>query len=204
MNQSIQSFHGKKRKVVPSSGRVVSRRTMKDETLPVNQYKDEIIRVFNNHQVMVVVSETGSGKSTQLPQILHEYSLEKGESRCIVCTQPRRVAAITIAQRVAKERGVSVGAQVGYSVRFEDKTTNQTKIKYVTDGVLLRECMEDTTLSKYSVILLDEAHERSLQTDILLGLLRRLQDNPAVNNKLKIVVMSATLQVETFMSFFKV
>lgn len=94
---------------------------------------------------------------------------------CVVCTQPRRVAAVTIAERVANERNCSLGEEVGYSIRFDDRSGPLTKIKYVTDGVLLREIMTDPTLPKYSVVILDEAHERSLQTDILMGLLRQLQ-----------------------------
>jgi HrpA-like RNA helicase len=112
------------------------------------------------------------GKSTQLPQFLAE-TFRQG---CVVCTQPRRVAAVTIAERVALERGCKVGSEVGYSIRFDDKSGPQTRIKYVTDGVLLREIMTDPELSRYSVVILDEAHERSVQTDILMGLLRRLQE----------------------------
>jgi HrpA-like RNA helicase len=139
-----------------------------------------------------------TGKSTQIPQILVDHALincNKG----VVCTQPRRVAAVTIAQKVASERGVQVGDEVGYSIRFEDKSSVKTIIKYATDGVLLRECMGDPLLSKYSIVILDEAHERSLQTDILMGLLKQIQ---ARRSDLRLIVMSATLQVETFSSFF--
>ena len=111
------------------------------------------------------------------------------------------MAAITIAQRVAEEMNTVVGEQVGYSIRFEDKTSQETRVKYVTDGVLLREIMNDPKLSKYQVIILDESHERSLQTDILMGLLRQLQNE---RTDLKVVVMSATLDVNLFMNFFKV
>ncbi len=130
-----------------------------------------------------------------------EYILDANSNNCIVCTQPRRVAAVTIAQTVASERNCKVGQEVGYSIRFEDKTGPHTKIKFVTDGVLLRECMSNNALSKYSVVILDEAHERSLQTDILMGLLRQLQDT---RPDLRIIIMSATLQVELFCAFFKV
>lgn len=111
------------------------------------------------------------------------------------------MAAVTVAQRVAEERGCNLSEEVGYSIRFEDKTSFSTKIKYVTDGVLLREFMTDSKLSKYDVVILDEAHERSLQTDILMGMLRSLQDQ---RKDLKVIVMSATLQIDLFMKFFKV
>jgi HrpA-like RNA helicase len=116
-----------------------------------------------------------------------------------VCTQPRRVACVTIAKRVSEERRCVLGEEVGYSIRFEDKTSSTTRIKYVTDGVLLRESMTNPELKGYSVIILDEAHERSLQTDILMGILRQLQEK---RSDLRIVVMSATLQVELFANFF--
>ena len=119
----------------------------------------------------------------------------------VVCTQPRRVAAVSVAQRVAYELKSDVGDLVGYTIRFEDKTSNKTKIKFVTDGVLLRECMSNPSLTDYDVIILDEAHERSLQTDILMGLLRGLQEK---RENLRIVVMSATLQIEVFQQFFLV
>jgi HrpA-like RNA helicase len=167
--------------------------------LPIHQFKKEIVQSVKDHQTTILVGETGTGKSTQLPQYLSEYF--GGEGKCVVCTQPRRVAAVTIAQKVASEQGCNVGEKVGYSIRFEDKCSSKTRIKFVTDGVLLRECMSDPKLSKYSVVILDEAHERSLQTDILMGLLRNMQEQ---RNDLRIVVMSATLQTELFSNFFKV
>jgi pre-mRNA-splicing factor ATP-dependent RNA helicase DHX15/PRP43 len=141
----------------------------------------------------------GSGKSTQIPQFLLDSKVFKGS--CIVCTQPRRVAAVTIAQKVASERNVVVGTEVGYCIRFEDKTCATTKIKFVTDGVLLRECMSDKNLNKYNIVILDEAHERSLQTDILMGLLKDMQKT---RKDLRIIIMSATLQIELFSNFFEV
>lgn len=167
--------------------------------LPIHQFKKIIVQSVKDHQTTILVGETGTGKSTQLPQYLAEYF--GGEGKCVVCTQPRRVAAVTIAQKVASEQGCHVGEKVGYSIRFEDKCSNKTRIKFVTDGVLLRECMSDTKLSKYSVVILDEAHERSLQTDILMGLLRNMQEE---RSDMRIVVMSATLQTELFSNFFKV
>ena len=167
-------------------------------SLPVAAFRDEIVASVRNYRTTIVVGETGSGKSTQLPQYLTAV-LGARTSQCIVCTQPRRVAAVTIAQRVASERGCAVGGEVGYTVRFDDRSSSSTRIKYVTDGVMLREIMSDRKLAKYGVVVVDEAHERSLQTDILMGLLRELQDN---RPSLRIVVMSATLQVELFMGFF--
>lgn len=149
----------------PQRGQII------DYTLPIFSYKDELINCINQYQTTIVIGETGSGKSTQLPQFLSEIY----NTNCVVCTQPRRVAAVTIAERVALERNCRIGNEVGYSIRFDDKTSSLTKIKYVTDGVLLREIMTDPNLSKYSVVILDEAHERSLQTDILMGLLKQLQ-----------------------------
>lgn len=167
--------------------------------LPIYLYKDVIVKSIQDFQTTILVGETGTGKSTQLPQYLSDYFTQSG--KCVVCTQPRRVAAVTIAQKVASEQGCNVGEEVGYSIRFEDKCSARTRIKFVTDGVLLRECMSDPQLRKYSVVILDEAHERSLQTDILMGLLRNLQEQ---RSDLRIVVMSATLQTELFANFFKV
>lgn len=167
------------------------------DNLPVALRKDELIASVRKHMTTVVVGETGSGKSTQLPKYLSE-ALSNGNG-CVVCTQPRRVAAVTVASRVAKELNVELGEEVGYNIRFEDKTSKKTKIKFVTDGVLLRECMVNSSLEGYDAIILDEAHERSLSTDILMGLIKQIQDK---NPKMKLVVMSATLQVSLFMSFF--
>lgn len=165
--------------------------------LPIFAQKDELLQRINQNLTTVVVGETGSGKSTQLPQ----YIADMIKTGCVVCTQPRRVAAVTIAQRVASERKSELGQEVGYSIRFDDCSNRNTRIKYVTDGVLLREMISDPNLSKYRVVILDEAHERSLQTDILMGLLRNLQD---LRSDLRVVVMSATLEIDLFLSFFKV
>ncbi len=121
--------------------------------------------------VIIVVGETGSGKTTQLTQFLYE------DGYCnygmIGCTQPRRVAAMSVAKRVSEEMGCKLGDTVGYAIRFEDCTSRATKIKYMTDGVLLRESLNEGDLDRYSVVILDEAHERSLSTDVLMGLLRK-------------------------------
>uniref|UniRef100_A0A453HDT8 Helicase ATP-binding domain-containing protein n=1 Tax=Aegilops tauschii subsp. strangulata TaxID=200361 RepID=A0A453HDT8_AEGTS len=130
--------------------------------LPISEHEDEIVAAVEANPVIVVIGETGSGKSTQLSQILHR----RGYTRrgAIAVTQPRRVAAVSVSRRVAQELGVSIGEEVGYAIRFEDRTSEKTKIKYLTDGVLLRESLSNPELKQYSVIILDEAHERSLNT----------------------------------------
>ena len=172
------------------------RRVDPSTSLPIAQKREEILASVRDHKTTVLCGETGSGKSTQLPQ----YLLASGNySGAIVCTQPRRVAATTLAARVAQEQGSALGGKVGYTVRFDDQSSAETRIKYVTDGILLRECMVDPSLSRYKVIILDEAHERSVNTDILMGLLRLLQER---RPELRIIVMSATLDVALFSSFF--
>lgn len=186
----------KKNRDGKKGGRTPPKRGEWDE-LPIAFEKEKLIASVRKHATTVIVGETGSGKSTQLPKFLAEaFSDSDG---CVICTQPRRVAAVTVAQRVAGELGVEIGSKVGYSIRFEDKTSSRTKIKFVTDGVLLRECMVNSDLDGYDVIILDEAHERSLSTDILMGIIKELQ---ARKPTLKLVVMSATLQTDLFMSFF--
>jgi HrpA-like RNA helicase len=232
------------------------------QELPVYKYKTEILEMISKNNVLLVTAETGSGKSTQIPAYLDEAKLHRriGNSSSIiggcvnrnnvhhpmigntVCvTQPRRVAAMTVARRVAEERGCVVGTAVGYRVRFDDcSSPTKTRILYVTDGMLLREAMTDPLLTRYHIVVLDEAHERSLQTDILFGVVRRAmkarnneqtnqdtsegeKDGSAATDEtpderiqrllkkkamkldlppLKVVVMSATLQIETFRTFF--
>jgi len=140
--------------------------------LPVYQCKEHFLTIIRENQIIVLVGETGSGKTTQMTQYLYEagYSA-KGK---IVCTQPRRMAAISVAKRVSEEMGVFIGEEVGYSIRFEDISCTNTKIKYVTDGVLLRETLSSDDLSQYSIVIIDEAHERSLNTDVLFGIKKRL------------------------------
>ena len=128
-----------------------------------------------------------------------EAGIAKG--RMIACTQPRRVAAMSVAARVAQEMDVHLGAEVGYTIRFEDKSSQETQLKYLTDGMLLRESMQDPALTKYGVIILDEAHERTLSTDILFGLIKQVMQRR--KDDLKIVVMSATLNAERFQAYFQ-
>lgn len=141
------------------------------KSLPIYQYRDELIQAINEYQVLIIVGETGSGKTTQLPQYLYEAGFTK-DGKKIGCTQPRRVAAMSVAARVAEEMGVHLGNEVGYSIRFEDSTTDKTVVKYMTDGMLLREFMTEPDLGSYSCMIIDEAHERTLSTDILFGLIK--------------------------------
>lgn len=140
------------------------------ESLPIFTYRDAIIQAVQEHQILVVVGETGSGKTTQMTQYLAEAGFT--DHGRIGCTQPRRVAAMSVAKRVAEETGSRLGQDIGYTIRFEDCTSPETKIKYMTEGMLLREALVDPDLSGYSVIMMDEAHERSINTDVLFGLLR--------------------------------
>ncbi|VVC86833.1 unnamed protein product [Leptidea sinapis] len=168
--------------------------------LPVWEYKNDFMRLLNTHQCVVLVGETGSGKTTQIPQWSVEFAaVTAGKSKGVACTQPRRVAAMSVAQRVAEEMDVALGQQVGYSIRFEDCSGPQTVLKYMTDGMLLREAMSDPMLEQYRVILLDEAHERTLATDILMGVLKEvIKQRP----DLKLVIMSATLDAGKFQQYF--
>ncbi|GMT21216.1 hypothetical protein PFISCL1PPCAC_12513 [Pristionchus fissidentatus] len=167
------------------------------EYLPVFAVRQKLLSVIRENQVTIVVGETGSGKTTQLTQYLYEEGFTK--SGMIGCTQPRRVAAMSVAKRVADEMGIEVGQECGYAIRFEDCTSENTVIKYMTDGILLRECLGDGDLDQYSAIIMDEAHERSLNTDVLFGLLR---DVVGRRSDLKLIVTSATMDAEKFSLFF--
>ncbi|CAM9017028.1 unnamed protein product [Wickerhamomyces anomalus] len=164
------------------------------KTLPVYKNKDDILKRLQKNRVTVLIGETGSGKSTQIPQFLLPLN-KKG----IAVTQPRRVAAINLATRVAEEAGSMLGEKVGYSVRFDNKSTHHTKLKYLTDGMLLRELMVQATLPQYSTIIIDEAHERTVLTDLLMGFLKELL---AKREDLKLIIMSATLDAEKFSKFY--
>lgn len=141
--------------------------------LPVWQAKDEFVDMVNNHQTTVLVGETGSGKTTQIVQFIAEAGYTRNR-KLVACTQPRRVAAMSVARRVAEEMDVVLGEEVGYSIRFEECSSAKTCIKFLTDGMLLREAMTDPLLERYSVIILDEAHERTLATDVLFGLIKEV------------------------------
>jgi len=167
------------------------------ESLPIFRLKKELINAVHDNQVLVVIGETGSGKTTQVTQ----YLAEAGYTTIgkIACTQPRRVAAESIAKRVAEEFGCRLGEEVGYSIRFDDRTGPGTVIKYMTDGMLLREILVDGDLSSYSVVMLDEAHERTIYTDILFSLLKQLVRR---RSDFKLIVTSATLDAEKFSGYF--
>uniref|UniRef100_A0A8C7Y5F1 RNA helicase n=1 Tax=Oryzias sinensis TaxID=183150 RepID=A0A8C7Y5F1_9TELE len=152
---------------------------------------------YKDNSIVIVVGETGSGKTTQLTQYLHE----DGYTRygMVGCTQPRRVAAMSVAKRVSEEIGSNLGEEVGYAIRFEDCTSESTMIKYMTDGILLRESLRESDLDHYSAVIMDEAHERSLNTDVLFGLLREVVSR---RNDLKLIVTSATMDSDKFAAFF--
>jgi len=143
-------------------------------TLPVSSRKDEILEAMRSAQVVVVVGETGSGKTTQLPKMALELALVEGKRGMVGCTQPRRLAATSVAKRVAEELGVQPGAEVGHEVRFDKRIVKDTQVKFMTDGILLAELQGDRDLRKYHTIIIDEAHERSLNIDFLLGILNQL------------------------------
>ena len=173
--------------------------------LPIASYRECLVKSIKENHCIVVTGETGCGKTTQLPQYLYWAGLSEGGM--IGITQPRRMAAISVANRVSDEMNTRLGGLVGYQVRFDDCTSSDTKLKYMTDGCLLRELLDDPFLSSYSVIILDEAHERSLATDILFGLTKKLLpshrplDQPR-DRPLKLIIMSATLDVKRFSEFF--
>src|SRR4051812_42862981 len=170
--------------------------TFADE-LPIVQRKREIAELIERHQVVVVCGETGSGKTTQLPKICLE--LGRGVHGMIGHTQPRRIAARTVATRIAQELGVALRNEVGYKIRFGDVTTRDTYIKLMTDGILLAETQHDRLLQQYDTLILDEAHERSLNIDFLLGYIKQLLSR---RPELKLIVTSATIDAERFSKHF--
>merc|ERR1719201_2073987 len=173
----------------------------KRRKLPAWDARKDFLKLIKKNQTVVLVGETGSGKTTQLPQFLLEagYHVQNNEGRAIACTQPRRVAAMSVSQRVADELDVSLGTHVGYSIRFEDRTSAETILKFMTDGMLLREAMGDPMLDKYSCIILDEAHERTLATDVLFGLVKEVMKQ---RPDMKVIIMSATLDATKMQEYF--
>ncbi|MBC7980593.1 MAG: ATP-dependent RNA helicase, partial [Armatimonadetes bacterium] len=172
--------------------------------LPVVESREKIIAAIRDHPVVVVVSDTGSGKTTQLPKMVAEALGPEllnpgGRRKLIGCTQPRRIAAVSVAKRVAEELAVPLGDFVGYQVRFDDRTSRETGIKFMTDGILLAETQGDSDLHRYAALILDEAHERSLNIDFLLGYLKQLLER---REDLKLVISSATLDAGAFAAFF--
>jgi len=167
------------------------------EALPISQRKDEILELIQKHSVVVIAGETGSGKTTQLPKICLDAGL--GIRGKIACTQPRRIAALTVSQRVAEELKVPWGKEVGAKIRFTDKTDKHTRIKFLTDGMLLSEVQGDRVLSEYDTVIIDEAHERSLNIDFLLGYLKQLREQ---RPDLKIIITSATIDTHAFSEAF--
>ncbi|PHH85731.1 hypothetical protein CDD83_11244 [Cordyceps sp. RAO-2017] len=201
MNPKPEEVPEWKKAVIPK-GQPLGKRTnmsIKEQrrTLPVYAFRSQLIEAVKENQILIVVGETGSGKTTQLTQYLAEAGFaNKG---IIGCTQPRRVAAMSVAKRVAEEVGCKLGDQVGYLIRFDDCTSPATKIKYMTDGMLQREILMDPDMRRYSCIMLDEAHERTISTDVLFALLKKaLKRRP----DLKVIVTSATLDADKFSAYF--
>ena len=162
--------------------------------LPVYQQKQRILDMLQLNQVIIVQSPTGSGKTTQLPVILHEAGYS--QNGIIAVTQPRRIATLSVSEFISKQLGTTFPGLVGYKMRFEDKTDLSTKIKIMTDGILLQEMKLDPWMSKYSVVMVDEAHERSLNIDFVLGLLKRVIQE---RKDFKVIVSSATMNAELFL-----
>uniref|UniRef100_A0A3Q3NK15 Pre-mRNA-splicing factor ATP-dependent RNA helicase PRP16 n=1 Tax=Labrus bergylta TaxID=56723 RepID=A0A3Q3NK15_9LABR len=165
--------------------------------LPIFAVRQQLLNIIRDNSIVIVVGETGSGKTTQLTQYLHEDGYTS--YGMVGCTQPRRVAAMSVAKRVSEEIGTNLGEEVGYAIRFEDCTSEKTLIKYMTDGILLRESLRESDLDHYSAVIMDEAHERSLNTDVLFGLLREVV---ARRTDLKLIVTSATMDSDKFAAFF--
>ncbi|XP_029701030.1 ATP-dependent RNA helicase DHX8 isoform X2 [Takifugu rubripes] len=167
------------------------------ESLPIYKLKEQLVQAVHENQILIVIGETGSGKTTQITQYLAEAGYtSRGK---IGCTQPRRVAAMSVAKRVSEEYGCCLGQEVGYTIRFEDCTSPETVIKYMTDGMLLRECLIDSELGQYAIIMLDEAHERTIHTDVLFGLLKKTVQK---RTDMKLIVTSATLDAVKFSQYF--
>lgn len=169
-----------------------------DKALPIYARRSDILQTVVNNQVSVIIGDTGSGKSTQMTQYLYQSAFAK--SGTIVCTQPRKVAAISVATHVAEEMETSVGQVIGYKVGMQEKMSTQTKVLYMTDHILLKECLKDRNLSSFTCIIIDEAHERSIYTDLLLGMIKScLKNRP----DLRVVITSATIDPEVLFQIFR-
>jgi ATP-dependent helicase HrpA len=197
VGRSEQPDHHSEQRRASIATLLASARLTYDDALPITHRRDDLLTTIRDHQVVVVAGETGSGKSTQLPKLCLE--LGRGVEGVIGHTQPRRVAARSIAQRVASELGSTVGGVVGSSVRFDDRVGDATSIRVMTDGILLAELQRDPNLRRYDTLIIDEAHERSLNVDFLLGYLRQLLPR---RPDLKLIVTSATIDTERFAEHF--
>ena len=167
------------------------------EALPITAWQTEIVTSIQQHPVVIIAGETGSGKTTQLPKFC--LAAGRGQGGLIGCTQPRRIAATTVAQRIADELGQPLGDAVGYKIRFQDRTNHNSFIKIMTDGILLAETQGDPALTAYDTLIVDEAHERSLNIDFLLGILKKLVQR---RRDLKLIITSATIDTEKFAQAF--
>ena len=182
--------------------------------LPIHSMRKKIVQTVFSNDCCIFLGETGCGKTTQIPRFLYEAREKKFKNiinkksqrnrNLICCTQPRRVAAISVAERVASEINQPCGELIGYSVRFDESVSRRTKIKYMTDGMLLREALLDPYLRQYAIIILDEAHERTLHTDLLFGIVKQALDyrKKSKKNPLHVLVMSATMNVDLFSNYF--
>ncbi|KAK9944513.1 hypothetical protein M0R45_010077 [Rubus argutus] len=189
-NRESDALFAKKQKLAPHR-----------KSLPIATVENQLVQEVWKHDTLIIVGETGGGKTTQLPQFLYNAGF-CGNGRLIGITQPSCVAAVNVSKRVAEECGVKLGETVGYSIRFENVTSSSTRIKYMTDGFLLREAISDPSLSRYSVIIVDEAHERTVETDVLLGVLKNVQRSRSESVKLKLIIMSASLDARIFSEYF--
>lgn len=168
--------------------------------LPIAKHRDAILYSVETSPVTIIVGQTGCGKTTQIPQYLLEAGWAASEQQQIAVTQPRRISAISVASRVATEAGSVLGDEIGYTIRFEDLShPTRTRVKFLTDGMLFRECMRDPLLSRYSVIMVDEAHERGAYTDLLLALLKKIMRK---RPELRVIISSATIDARNFLEFF--
>ncbi|XP_007557990.1 ATP-dependent RNA helicase DHX33 [Poecilia formosa] len=188
--------------LLPRKGNVTTPIDVQRKQLPIYQARTRIVNELRQLHNAIVIGETGSGKTTQIPQYLFEAGI--GRQGLIAITQPRRVAAISLAARVSEEKRTQLGKLVGYTVRFEDVTSPETKLKFMTDGMLLREAIGDPMLLRYTVVVLDEAHERTVHTDVLFGVVKSAQRRRRELNKipLRVIVMSATMDVDLFSEYF--